>query len=135
MPKSNKAGLNIKPIYATKADKYYKRLAVGIVKQAVCDFYYFHKRIEHCNKMIEEIKTDKTRDPQKAKYAIARYRSNIDQANRELGYIKIFFYSDWIKMLITFDGPTLYQHLEKLWANGVRGIYRESYFDWGEYHE
>lgn len=134
--KSNKAGLIIKPIHAAKADKYYKRAAVGIVKQAVCDFYYFHKRIEHCEKMIEVLEEQqKTEYTKKRKSSIVRYKSNISQANRELARIKKFFYSDWIKMLIKFDGPTLYKHLEKLWASGVRGIYRESYFDWGEYHE
>lgn len=124
---ANKAGLALKPInYVRRQDDFYIRTAVGIVKQAVCDYYYFHKRIEHCQKMIDKLTAE---DPVKNKGSLRNYTFHLHSARKGLGDLKVFFYGDWIKMLVHIDGPMIYEHLEKQWADGVRGIYREYILD------
>ena len=124
---ANKAGLALRPInYVRRQDDFYIRTAVGIVKQAVCDYYYYHKRIEHCQKMIDKLIAE---DPVKNKNSIKNYIYSMNGAKKQLGEIKLFFHSEWIKLLIRYDGPTIYEHLERQWADGVRGIYREYIVD------
>lgn len=123
----NKAGLALKPLkHGYFKDNFYSRTAVGIVKQAVCDYYYFHKRIEHCQKMIDKLTAE---DPVKNRNSIKNYIYSMNGAKKGLGELKVFFYGEWIKLLIRYDGPTIYEHLERQWADGVRGIYREYIVD------
>lgn len=104
----------------------YENLAVGVIKQAALDYFYYRKRIAHCTKQIEKLTAEKNaRNNTVNTNTMNNYKVSLREAERRYFDVRRFFYSDQFKVYSDFDGPSLYHQLEKNWEAGERTLYRE----------